>query len=115
MATKRMPARKTVSAMAVADDGSIESTRRRSSSFAAVLTDLAVGETAARVQPVDPGLTLEEYGEQFVELREALRNNCSPAVRQAKARNGGEYSIEIADVMTQSRKLFLVALVTRTA
>lgn len=87
--------------------------RRRSSSFASVLSDLRVGETAARAQVVDPALTVGDFAAQSVALREALRNNCAPAVRQARGRTGGEYSIEIADVMTPSRRLFLVALVTR--
>lgn len=104
---------KITAAMRTVEDDVSEPSRKRSSSMASVIADLEIGETASRAQRVDPTTTLTDYAEQYAELRESLRNNVAPSVRQAKARTGGEYSIEIVDTLTQNRALFIIALVTR--
>lgn len=114
-----MAKRKTIphleAAVNTVDDGVPEPSRRRSSSFASVIADLEIGETASKAQRVEDDTTLAEFAEKSAAWREALRNTCATSMRQAKARTGGEYSIEIADVMTQARSLFIVALITRTS
>ena len=102
-------------AMNTVEDDVAEPSRKRSSSVASVLTDLDVGETASRAVRVDPDLSLASYAERYAEMRETLRNNVAPSMRQAKARTGGTYSIEVVDTLTPNRSMFIVALITRTA
>lgn len=109
------PLQQVAMAMNTVEDDVSAPTRKRSSSFASVISDLDVGETASRAVRVDQSLTLAEYTERYAALREALRNNVAPSVRQAKLRTGGEYSVEVVDTLTPSRSLFIVALVTRIA
>lgn len=92
-----------------------EPPRRRSSSFAAQVTDLEVGESASRVVPIDPTYTIKKLSEALPVLRENLRNNTAPAVRQASTRTGGKYTTELADITTTGDRFYIVAIVTRTA
>lgn len=113
--TAQLDKRKIATAMQTVEDDVPEPTRKRSSSFTAVIADLDVGETASRARRIDPSHTLADFAGNAAEWREDLRNSCAKSMRHAKARTGGEYSVAVAECLTPSREMFLVALVTRTA
>lgn len=92
-----------------------EPTQRRSNSFATQVAELEIGESVSRVSPIPDTLSLHELQQVMSTMRQTLRNNTTPSVRQAMARTGGEYRIEVADTRTASDRFFLVAIVTRTA
>ncbi len=87
----------------------------RASSFAQQVEALNIGESCSRVHGVHEGFTLKALAENMATMKEGLRNNTAPSVRQAKARTRGTYSIEIGDMRTPSGRTFVVAIVTRTA
>lgn len=109
------PLNKIKAAMLAPEAGVAEPKRAKSSSFAAQVLDLDIGETASRaVVPIAAGCFTDLLKDLPAE-REKLRNNVGPAVRRAKEKvEGSDYKVEIADVLTGST-LFLVALVTRVA
>lgn len=90
--------------------------RARSASFASAVSDLNVGDQpAARVQQIDPMMTIRDAMADMSMMSEKLRNSVQSSVNQAKRRvPGSEYSIEIADIKTKSG-MYLLALVHRTA
>lgn len=102
-------------AMAKPDPVIAEPTARRSTSFATQVTELEVGESVSRVSPIPDTMSLHELQQAMPTMRQALRNNTTPSVRQAMARTAGEYRIEVADTRTASDRFYLVAIVTRTA
>lgn len=99
-----------------ASDGDAESTsRRRDSSFATVVASLDVGHTAARAMRLHPSTPLGDLELEGARWKEALRNNTAPAVKRAREQTGGEYEVEVTEAMTTKRRIYIVALVTRTA
>ena len=109
-ATNRLKA-----AMSKPEEGVTEPPQRRASSFATQVADLALSESASRTVALDDNLTLAEMAAALHTMRETLRNNTAPSVRQARARTGNEYRIELADVRTHNDRFYVVAIVTRTA
>jgi hypothetical protein len=87
--------------------------RGRSSSFTAQVADLALGETASKLLPVEPSAALCDIQKDLPAIRERLRNNVASSVRHAKARTGGNYSVEVCDLHTPTGQWFTIALVTR--
>lgn len=102
-------------AASTVEDDVAKPIRRQAGSFASSVFDLSVGDTASRAVKIDPLHTLQEYAEYGVNIRDSLRNNSMTAVRRAKVQTGGEYVTEVSEIMTQSRNLFVVVLVTRVA
>lgn len=102
-------------AVATPDTDVAMPTRQSSSSLVSQIASLDVGDSASKVTQVDSTMSLGEYAQQGVEMRERLRQSVSSSLRVAKGRTGGEYEIEIADLMTTKRVLYIVAIVTRTA
>ena len=75
---------------------------------------LAVGETTSRVELVDEAHTLAEYAMAGVVLRDKLRNGVSSSLRNVSQKHKGRrFEIEIGDMFTTGRRLYLVAIVTR--
>lgn len=107
--------KKIVAAMSTAETGVEPPNRQRSSSFTAVIADLIPGEHCSKVLEIDSSHTLATVSEHMPTWRQELRNNVTPSVRNARARTGGEYTIEVGEMTTGTRRLFLVAVVTRTA
>lgn len=89
--------------------------RNRAGSFTTAVTNLDIGETATRTMEVDPGITVAAVAQVLPGLRDRLRNNVAPCVRNAKLKTGGEYSVEVSDCWTPKGRLFIVAFLTRTA
>jgi hypothetical protein len=87
--------------------------RRRESSFAAAVADLAVGEQTAKLQRIDTTLPVDTIRANLSTMREAMRNNTMPAVTRARAKTGATYTIEVTDFMTTALNWFLIAVVTR--
>lgn len=103
-------------AMSTIDSGIEPPSRRRSSSFAAAVADLDVGESASRAVQIDGDQTLTQISGQLTAMKSDLRNNTAPAVRRARERiAGSDYTIEIGEMLTFTGKLFLVAIVTRVS
>lgn len=90
-------------------------TRQQASSLVAQIGALEAGESASKAVPVDPAMSIAEYATHGVAMRERLRQSVNSSLRVAKGRTGGEYEIEIADLMTTKRQLYIVAVITRTA
>ena len=89
-------------------------TRRKSSSFTAQVIDLEVGESCSRVEQIDPRMAVLTVQQNIVTMRQQFRNRCDPSVMQAKKATGGQYVLEVTDVMTAARSWFILAIVTRT-
>lgn len=89
--------------------------RQRSSSFAAVVSDLEVGESASRVHMLNEDMTLAQMRDDMKEMKAMISNNARPSVTMAKQRTGGEYRIETGETITTSGRVFLLVIVTRTA
>lgn len=102
------------SAMQQPDNGVTAPGRTQAASFASQVAALAVGECCSRVVGVDPNVRLCELSTMLPAMRESLRNNTAPSVRQANTRTGNKYTIEVADVRTPGDNFFVVAIVTRT-
>lgn len=102
-----------LSAAMMAPEDQVEPRRARSSSFAASVADLMVGETASRAVQLRPDIPLAEIASSIASLREELRNNVAPAVRRARESVGGTYTVEVEEVWTGRGNLFLVGFVTR--
>lgn len=86
---------------------------QRTSSFAAVVTDLEVGQHASRVVRVDPNMKVGELTEGLRVIKDTLRNAISSTVAAAKRRTSGTYSIELGDVVMPGGSIFVVAVITR--
>lgn len=88
--------------------------RRRESSFASVVSDLAVGESASKTYPVPHNVTLGELNEHISKAKATLRNNAQPAMVAARKRTNGQYRIETGETITQAGNLYLLVIITRT-
>lgn len=115
MAKSNLDMNMLTAALATPDADVATPTRQSSSSLVSQIAALDVGDSASKVTLVDPAMTMAEYAEQGVEMRERVRQSVSSSLRVAKGRTGGEYEIEIADVLTTKRVLYIVAIITRTA
>lgn len=102
-------------AMQAPDKGVNPTDQRRAASFTQQVEGLNLGESCSRVVGVDPHVALYELATMLPDMREALRNNTAPSVRQASTRSGNKFTIEVADVRTPGGNFFIVAIVTRTA
>lgn len=87
---------------------------RKSASFAAAVADLQPGDTAARSHALNGSMTLDEFAADLTAMKIMLRNNAAPAVKAARERTGGLYSVEVGESILPSGKITLVVLVTRT-
>lgn len=86
---------------------------QRTSSFAAAVADLEVGQCTSRVTRVDPALTVYQLTTVLREMKDALRNNISSTVAAAKRKTDGAYSVELGDVVMPGGSMYVVAVVTR--
>lgn len=88
--------------------------RRQTGSMRSQVEALGVDQIASKIQPVDEGMVLSSYIQKAPELREQLRNSLTSAVANARERTGGTYTIEVGEMVMRNR-LYLVAVITRTA
>lgn len=88
---------------------------KKSSSFTAVVTDLEVGESASRTHPLNENMTLAELQRDLSEMKDQISNNVRPLVRKAQEATGGTYRVETSQTITTSGRIYLLAIVTRTA
>jgi hypothetical protein len=92
-----------------------KTSRRKESSFAAVLSDLEVGESACRPILLTPESTATTpYHETIKALKVKLHNNSRQAVETAMNRTGGKYRIESSETCTASGHIYVLLIVTRT-
>lgn len=89
--------------------------RRKSTSFNAQVTELSAGETASRAQLIDSTLTVTEIRAQISGIKETLRNSLKKVTQRARETTGGEYMMEVTDVVTYSSRWFVIGLITRVA
>lgn len=103
-----------LSAMAAPDEDVSPPSRVNPTSRASQIAGLSVGESACFTSgAVDDEVSLAQVLASIPELTASLRNNVMSSVRQATARTGGVYTVEVTDVTTPQRKLYVVAIVTR--
>jgi len=89
--------------------------RRSTYSFTSAIEMLAVGECAARAENVDKYNALAVIQDTLPARKESLRNNIAPSVKAAKGRTGGEYTVEVTDMLTPARNWMIIGIVTRVA
>jgi hypothetical protein len=99
-------------ALSVPEPDVREPMRRKLYSFVGSLAELKIGETASKISPIDPTMSLADVQANLTNFRATLRNNVTSSVRQASARSGGEYSVEVTDFVTPSGQWYVIALVT---
>ncbi len=87
----------------------------RPGSFNAQVQELNPGESVSKVRMVDVTMTVDRLPDEMPALRQQVRNSVAPAVARAKEIVGGDYTVEVGDVVMPSGKLYVVAVVTRTA
>lgn len=114
MPRKQFPYNQLSEAMAKPDDDVSPNSRRKPHSLISQIEALEVGECASKAVPVSPDTTFDDYATNGYAMREALRNSVAASMRAAKARTGGTYEIDTSDMFTTGRKLFIVAIITRT-
>lgn len=114
MPKKSFPYKQLREAVEAPDDTPPPNSRRNPNSLISQIEALEVGDCASKVLPVSPDMTLDEYATNGYAMREALRNSVAASMRAAKARTGGTYEIDTSDMFTTGRKLFIVAVITRT-
>lgn len=86
---------------------------RKQSSFSAVVADLLVGESTIRTSPISGTAKVSTINEAISGWKEQLRNSIQPTIARAKKATGGEYSVEITELITGSGRLFVLGIVTR--
>lgn len=116
MATSKAAAtKKLTQAFASPDDDVTPTGNRKAHSLVSQIEALDVGDSASRALQVSPDITFDEYATEGPSMREALRNSVSASMRKARERTGNSYEVEVSDMMMTSRKLFMVAIISRTA
>jgi hypothetical protein len=89
---------------------------RRSSSFAAQIEDLQVGQVAITAQPLSLDMQIGLAMTELAERKQVLRNSVAPAVTKMKKRwPGREYTVETAELATAAAGWMVVAVVKRVA
>lgn len=87
--------------------------RERTGSFTSHLATLEVGDCAARPRRLPGTMTIGDYAENGSRLRENLRDSTNRCVRDAAKKTNGIYNIEVCDVTTPGRNVYMLAIVTR--
>jgi hypothetical protein len=82
--------------------------RYSSTSLPGQLTEVEVSGCISRTTLVEP-----EDLHLLNEAKSAMRNNFSPAIRRAKERTGGEYRMEISEMIMPSGGVYVVGIITR--
>ena len=88
---------------------------QRSSSFAAMVSDLEPDQSASRVHRVNPDMSVAEFMAELKGIKDMVRNNVAPAVANAKRKTMGTYSVEVSEVLMPSGMIYVLAIVTRTS
>lgn len=88
--------------------------RSKAGSMKSQIEALDVGDIASKLEAVDENLILLDYIHKAPEMRERLRNSLTSTVAKAKELTGGTYTIEVGEMVLRN-KLYLVAVITRTA
>lgn len=104
---------KLTAAIATPEDGIEHPARRRRSSLTAQLVDARVGDTVTKALLIAPELTLADVRANLAGWHDELRNSCSSGVRTARKENGGEYQIEVQDLLSGKGRMYVIALITR--
>jgi len=85
---------------------------RENNGFTGQIERLGLGQSAARVEAVDPGLRLVDLPDTLPALRVKLRNNTNPLVQRASNRTGNRYTVEVTDVQTLAGLIYVLVIVT---
>jgi len=88
--------------------------RQKSSSFASVVADLEVNESACKAHMV-VDMTLAQLSSNLSEMKKMVGNNARPSVNMAQKRTGNEYRIETGETLTTGGRIYLLVIVTRIA
>ena len=89
--------------------------RQKSSSFASVVADLDIDESACKAHMLDKDMTLAKLSSSMSEMKTMVGNNARPSVAIAKKRTGNEYRIETGETLTTGGRIYLLVIVTRIA
>lgn len=112
--SKRIPASLIDAALSTSEPAVATPSRRLPTSMRSQIETLDEGDCCSKLNPVDENMILMDYQQRAAEMREQLRNSLTSAVASAKESTGGTYTIEVGE-MVMRNKLYLVAVVTRTA
>lgn len=89
--------------------------RQQPGSFMAQITALEVGECASKSQALDMNRKLTTLEADMSAARRAISNTVTKAIQRAGEATGGSYAYEVADVITPTRRFYVVAIITRNA
>lgn len=104
----------TMGAMSAPDkDIPVPTKGQRSSSFAASVFDLEVGQSASKVERVESMFAIATLSHILRERKERMRNGVASTVAAAKAKTGGVYSIEVSELITTAGNIYVVVIISR--
>lgn len=89
--------------------------RHKAGSLTSQVAALEVGECTSKVIAVPLNATVSDYMREGSDMRKQLRNSVQSSVRLAAQRSGGEHEIEVSSMVSTSGRLYIVAVITRTA
>lgn len=102
-------------AVSTPDDSVAVPNRKSAASMTSLIANLEIGQCCSRVQPLPSNMTLAEYAAQGSDMREGLRAAVGASVRAAKVQTNAEYQVEVTDVITTQRSIYVLAIVTRVS
>lgn len=91
--------------------------KNRAASMISQIAALKVGETTTRTLEIQGDVTLSEIAMNLAAWKRGLSSSVGSSVNHAKKRIRGEsaFSVDTSHTMTQNGRLFIIAIVTRSA
>lgn len=91
--------------------------KNRAASMITQIASLKVGESATRTLEIEGDVTLSEIAMNLAAWKRGLSSSVGSSVNHAKKRIRGEssFSVDMSHTLTQNGRLFIIAIVTRSA
>lgn len=91
--------------------------KNRAASMITQIASLKVGESATRTLEIEGDVTLSEIAMNLAAWKRGLSSSVGSSVNHAKKRIRGEstFSVDTSHTLTQNGRLFIIAIVTRSA
>lgn len=91
--------------------------KNRAASMISQIAALKVGETTTRTLEIQGDVTLSDIAANLAAWKRGLSSSVGSSVNHAKKRIRGEsaFSVDTSHTMTQNGRLFIIAIVTRSA
>lgn len=91
--------------------------KNRAASMISQIAALKVGESTSRTLEIEGDVTLSDVAQNLAAWKRGLSSSVGSSVNHAKKRIRGEsaFSVDTSHTMTQNGRLFIIAIVTRSA